>query len=198
MIPKDKPNQELYEVRKETLSLIEQQAELGNIDLYYGDETRFSEQGYVPYAWQFDDEEVAIEVCKGKSINCFGLLSRTNQFIYKTTPKNINSDFVIEMLDELSLSISKFTFVVLDNARIHTARKVKQLFETWQKRGLFIFYLPPYSPHLNIIERLWKEMKQGWLRPSDYHTADNLFYAVDRICATFGRQLFINFSCYSF
>jgi len=178
--------------------LIEKQADLGNIDLFYADETQFSQQGYVPYGWQFDDEKVAIEVCKGKSINCFGLLSRTNQFIYKMTEKNINSNFVIEMLDNLSLTISKFTFVVLDNARIHTARKVKQLFQIWQKRGLFIFYLPPYSPHLNIIERLWKEMKQGWLRPSDYQSADDLFYAVNRTCSAIGRSLFINFSKCSF
>ncbi len=198
MKPKGKPDEELYKVRKQSLSLIEQQAELGNIDLFYADETQFSQQGYVPYGWQFDDEQVAIEVCKGKSINCFGLLSRTNRFIYKTTEKNINANFVIEMLDNLSLTISKFTFVVLDNARIHTARKVKQLLETWQKRGLFIFYLPPYSPHLNIIERLWKEMKQGWLRPSDYQSADDLFYAVNRICSAFGKSIFINFSKCSF
>jgi transposase len=101
-------------------------------------------------------------------------------------------------LDNLSLHINKFTFVVLDNARIHTARKVKQLFEIWQQRGLFIFYLPPYSPHLNIIERLWKEMKQGWLKPSDYQSADDLFYAVNRICANIGKSLSINFSKYSF
>lgn len=185
-------------MRKEALSLIENQAEQGNIDLFYGDETRFSEQGYVPYGWQFDDENVAIEVCKGKAINCFGLLSRTNHFIYKITENNINADFVIEMLDELSLSISKLTFVILDNARIHTARKVKQLLKTWQERGLFIFYLPPYSPHLNIIERLWKEIKQGWLKPKDYHTADDLFYAVNRICSVIGKSLFIHFSKCSF
>ena len=124
------------------MSLIEQQAELGNIELYYADETQFSQQGYVPYGWQFDDEEVAIEVCKGKSINCFALLSRTNQFIYKMTERNINSDFVIEILDHLSLHINKFTFVVLDNARIHTARKVKQLFEIGNKEVcLFFTYL---------------------------------------------------------
>ncbi|WP_201546755.1 transposase [Psychrobacter lutiphocae] len=28
-------------------------------------------------------------------------------------------------------------------------------------RTRLIFYLPPYSPHLNIIERLWKEVKQA-------------------------------------
>ena len=166
--------------------------------MFYADETQFSQQGYVPYGWQFDEEQVAIEVCKGESVNCFGLLSRTNQFIYKMTEKNINSNFVIEMLDDLSLTISKFTFVVLDNARIHTARKVKQLLEIWQRRGLFIFYLPPYSPHLNIIERLWKEMKQGWIKPSDYQSADDLFYAVNRICAAIGKSIFINFSRCSF
>jgi transposase len=91
------------------------------------------------------------------------------------------------------LHINKFTFVVLDNARIHTARKVKQLFEIWQQRGLFIFYLPPYSPHLNIIERLWKEMKQGWLKPSDYQSADDLFYAVNRICAALVNHFSLTF-----
>lgn len=180
------------------MSLIEQQAELGTIDLFYGDETQFPQKGYVPYGWQFDGEDIAIEVCRGKSVNCFGLLSRTNNFIYKMTEENINSNFVIEILDNLSLTISKPTFVVLDNARIHTARKVKELLKIWRERGLFIFYLPPYSPHLNIIERLWKEMKQGWLRPPDYQSADDLFYAVNRICSAIGKSLFINFSKYSF
>ena len=186
----------MLEVRKESLFYLEQQSEQGNIDLYYGDETRISEEGYVPYGWQFDDEEVVIEATRGRSINCFGLLSRNNDFIYRNTEENINSDFIIEILDELSLTIHKLTVVVLDNARPHTARKVKQLLKIWQNRGLYIFYLPPYSPHLNIIERLWKEFKEGWLKPSDYQSADNLFYAVDRICAAIGKNLFMNFSDY--
>lgn len=176
------------------LQLIEQQAQKGNIDLLYGDEVQFSERGYVPYAWQFADEKVFIEASRGASINCFGLVSRSNRFRYKITDKSINADFIIEMLDELSLDISNLTFVVLDNARVHTARKVKQLFEIWQQRGLYIFYLPPYSPHLNIIERLWKEFKQTWLKPSDYKTADDLFYAVNRICNAIGKYLFLNYS----
>ena len=94
---------------------------MGNIDLYYGDETKISQQGYVPYGWQFDDEDVFIEATKGESINCFGLLSRNNKFIYRNTQKNINSDFIIETLDELSLTITILTVIVLDNARPHTA-----------------------------------------------------------------------------
>lgn len=174
--------------------LLEQQAAQGYIDLFFGDETQFSEQGYVPYAWQFADEDIAVKANKGSSINCFGLFSRNNQFFYRNSEKNINASFVVETLDELSFKIRKPTVIVLDNARIHTARKVKELLKVWQNRGLYIFYLPPYSPHLNIIERLWKEMKQAWIRPEDYCSADSLFYAVNRVCATIGNQLFLHFS----
>lgn len=180
------------------MSILEKLAENQDVDLFYGDETRFSEQGYVPYGWQFDDEEVAIEVCKGQSLNCFGILSRDNKFMCKTTTSTINSDFVIEFLDKLSFLISKFTVIVLDNAKIHTSKKFKKLLRIWQQRGLHIFYLPPYSPHLNIIERLWKEIKEGWIKPSDYATADDLFYAVNRICEAIGKELKINFSKCSF
>ncbi|WP_338813108.1 transposase [Bernardetia sp. Wsw4-3y2] len=65
-------------------------------------------------------------------------------------------------------------------------------------KGLHIFYLPPYSPHLNIIERLWKEIKEGWIKPSDYTTANDLFYGVNRICEAIGKELKINFSECSF
>ena len=177
---------------------MEQQNEQGNIDLYYGDETQVSTQGFVPYGWQFSDEQVSIAACKESKINCFGFISRDNDFRYRTSIKSINSDFVIETLDEWSLQLGKPTVLVLDNARIHTARKVKKLFHIWQTRGLYIFYLPPYSPHLNIIERLWKEFKEGWLKPSDYQSTDNLFYAVNRICSNIGKTLFLNFSNFNY
>lgn len=82
----------------------------------------------------------------------------------------------------------------MDNAKVHTAAKIKLELEAWQKRGLFIFYLPPYSPHLNIAERLWKELKARWLRPEDYRSNDQLFYAVKLALAAVGKELFINLS----
>ncbi len=156
-----------------------------------------SEEGYVPYAWQFSDEDVTIEVAKGYSINCFALLSRSNEIIYRTTEQTISADFVIEQFERLSMSITKPTVIVLDNARIHTARKVKERIKDWQNRDLYIFYLPPYSPHLNIAERLWKELKSRWLKPADYCTTENLFYTVNLALATVGKELFIKFSEFS-
>jgi len=141
-----KPNPELYGIRKESLALLEQQSQAGYIDIFYGDESQVSEEGYVPYGWQFADEDICIQVAKGRSINCFALISRYNKMVYRTTQHNITADFVIEQLEQFSITITKPTVVVLDNARIHTARKVKERLRDWQARGLYLFYLPAYSP----------------------------------------------------
>ena len=155
-----------------------------------------SEEGYVPYGWQFNDESVCIEVAKGQRLNCFGLISRQNQLHYATTEDSITATFVVNQLETLSWQLSKPTVVVLDNARIHTADKVRQRLVDWQQRGLYIFYLPPYSPPLNLAERLWKELKARWLRPQDYQTSSGLFYAVWLALAAVGQELFIRFGSF--
>jgi transposase len=187
----------LYALRLEQLALLEAQSEAGHIDLYYGDESSVSESGYVPYGWQFKEEryeKIGIPATHGKHLNCYGLLSRQNELIFRTTQHNITAEFVLEQLEHLSFDIKTQTVVVLDNARIHTARKIKERLKYWEKRGLYIFYLPTYSPHLNIIERLWKELKARWLKPIDYQTADTLFYATNSILQQVGSQYKINFS----
>lgn len=190
---KGQSDPELYLVKKEQLLLLEQQSRASKIDLFYGDESGFSELGYVPYGWQFKDEKIGIAAAHGKQLNCFGLLSRKNEFLFKTTTKSINTDFVVEFLEEVSFSIIKPTVIILDNARIHTARKFKERIEFWKKRELYIFYLSPYSPHLNIIERLWKELKARWIKPQDYIAADDLFYAVNKCLNQVGNKIKINF-----
>jgi transposase len=195
--PKGKADEALYNVRREMLGLLEKRSEIGEIDLFYGDESQVSEAGYVPYGWVFDDEVVEIPAQKGKSINIWGLLSRDNRLVFETSEKNINSEFVWQKLDEFSLKINQPTVVVLDNARIHTAHKIKERLEVWQKRGLYIFYLPPYSPHLNIIERLWKELKARWIAPKDYVSTENLFFSVWAALSAVGNDLIIKFSKFS-
>ena len=111
-----------------------------------------------------------------------------------TTTDSITADTVIEFLDELSFQVRKNTFVVLDNATVHRNHKVEALRPIWEKRGLFLFYLPPYSPHLNIAETLWRILKGKWIRVQDYASTDTLFYAANRILAAVGEDLFIKYS----
>lgn len=184
---------EHYQLKKQQLAILEDLSQNGHINLYYGDETKISQTGYVPYGWQHKDENISLPVQRGKGINCFGLLSRTLQFHYRLSETNMTANDILSFIDELSLTISKYTVLVLDNASVHTAKIIQKRLKTWQQRGLFIFYLPPYSPHLNIIERLWKEVKQGWLRPCDYFDFDSLRYGVNRVFANVGLTLKLNF-----
>lgn len=178
----------------ECLGELEQLSQRGLIDLYYGDESRVCQEGYVPYGWQFADEEVFIAAEHGQGLNCLALLTRANDCWFATTTEPVNSSFVVEQLERLSFSLKRMTVVVLDNARVHTAKQVQERREFWQARGLFLFYLPPYSPHLNIAEVLWRKLKYEWLQPSDYNSAETLFYQTRQALAAVGSSLKINFS----
>lgn len=176
------------------MGLLEQLAQSGAIDLFYGDATGVSQTGYVPYAWQFREERVSIPVVRGKTLNCFGLVSRDNRGHFATTEDSITATYILEYLDRFSFTVFKPTVVVLDQARVHTAKKIKERLLIWQQRGLYVFYLPTYSPHLNIAEIVWRFLKYVWLKPEDYVSADTLFYAVTQALATFGSELEIAFS----
>jgi transposase len=49
--------------------------------------------------------------------------------------------------------------VPIDNAPIHTSDEFINGIERWQAMGLFLYFLPPYSPQLNKIE-ITKEKNQ--------------------------------------
>jgi transposase len=77
------------------------------------------------------------------------------------TEENIDTGFVLGFLENFSFEIKRITFVVLNNARIHKTKAIMERIPYWQKRGLYLFFLPPYSPHLNIAETLWRKLKDA-------------------------------------
>lgn len=181
----------------ECLRELEELSKSGLIDLYYGDESRVSIDPCVPYGWQFAGEEVFMPTARGAGLNCFALLTRANDLLFDVTRQRITRRFIVEQLERLSFSVKKTTVVVLDNARVHTSQRVQERRPFWQQRGLFVFYLPPYSPHLNIAERLWRKLKYEWLQPADYATTDGLFYRVRQALAAVGTSLKIRSSEFS-
>ncbi len=65
--------------------------------------------------------------------------------------------------------------VVLDNARYQRCRLVQ-----WQaaQLGIELLFLPPYSPNLNLIERLWKFVKKKCLYSKYYDKFDKFQRAI--------------------
>jgi hypothetical protein len=114
------------------LSEFEKLSQEGLIDLFYGDESHICSEGYVPYGWQFKNEEVYIAVEKGHKINIWGLISRDNRNHWEATQHNIDAKFVFEQLEDLSLKIKKITVIIFDNASIHSAKLIENQLPIWQ------------------------------------------------------------------
>jgi len=70
-----------------------------------------------------------------------------------------------------------FLFLVRDNASQHVTPKLDDFLKDNQDR-LCLVPLPTYSPHLNLIERLWKYMRDNSTRNVFYVTFDRLCEAV--------------------
>ena len=100
---------------------------------------------------------------------------------------SINSETVISSIDEFCSHIgNKKTVLVIDNARIHTSNAVNGQWESWKKSGLELFFLPVYSPELNLIEILWRKIKYEWLPFSSYKGIENLRRNLNEILDNFG------------
>ncbi|MDP9425545.1 MAG: transposase, partial [Actinomycetota bacterium] len=58
--------------------------------------------------------------------------------------------------------------VVLDRAPFHRAGAVRERRPGWEEKGLRLYYLPAYCPHLNLIEGVWRRLK-GFLVPRRFY-----------------------------
>ncbi len=74
----------------------------------------------------------------------------------------------------LAPSLTPGDIVVMDNLASH---KVAGIRETIDEVGASVWYLPPYSPDLNPIEKLWSKVKT-WLRRIAARTVEGLIQAV--------------------
>ena len=81
------------------------------------------------------------------------------QFSSLITEINWNKEKVKEVFYKIRNEYRnwKKIVIILDNARYNHAKEVKILAE---KLGIKLLFLPPYSPNLNLIERVWKFLKK--------------------------------------
>ena len=152
-------------------------------------------QPYVPYAWQKKKETHRLFARKGqKRLNVLGLMSLSGQLTVYHREQSIDGEFVKNSLDVFSKNTRQQPLViVLDNGPVHHAKVVKDELERWESEGMYLFYLPTYSPHLNPIEILWRFCKYKWLNKVDYKSWSTLKKAILAIFKKYGLTYVINF-----
>jgi transposase len=99
--------------------------------------------------------------------NVLGALNAsTLKLTIVTNDTYINADSICELLNKLVMEYpQRLLTIVLDNARYQKCKKVTALAEDL---GIELLYLPPYSPNLNLIERVWKYIKKDCLNSTYY------------------------------
>ena len=163
------------------------------IELFYFDESGFCLESSIPYAYQFPGEELEIPSSNSRRLNVAGFLSPDMTFHSFVFECSINSDVVIACFDYVSERITRETWVVIDNAPMHTSAAFEECVERWEAKGLYIYRLPAYSPELNLIELLWRFIKYFWLPCSAYASFDALVQAVEEILRKIGEDFRIHF-----
>jgi len=115
------------------------------------------------------------------------------KLIFSTHSHSIKELDVIAFLDQLAAQCpaNRWNICVLDNASIH-----RYIDEDTRNRlfnaGLILYFIPPYSPELNLIEILWKHAKYHW-REFETWTAKNLQISVQNLLNGFGNKFNILF-----
>ena len=105
------------------LAALQKQEDQGKIDLYYFDESGFTLEPYIPYAWQESGTVIEIPATKGTRINVLGLMNRKNDLYPYMFEQSINTSVVVACLNDFCTNITKKTIVVMDNSSIHRSEE---------------------------------------------------------------------------
>ena len=114
-----------------------------------------------------------------KRYNVLGAINFMTKRVHTVTNTTyITATEICQMLRNVSSEYAgKKIHIVLDNARYQKCEIVTSLAK---ELAIDLVYLPPYSPNLNLIERLWKFTK-GKLRVKYYSNFKSFREAIDSI-----------------
>ena len=189
-----KPHPQDYQKKESELDELKQQDDADTIELYYMDESGFCLIPCIPYGWQPLGQYLGLLSQMSERLNVLGFLRRNGDLESYVSKQTINSDVVIMCIEQYFLEREKPVFIVMDNASIHTSHAIADKEVAWEKEGIHLFWLPTYSPQLNLIEILWKFMKYYWIEIDAYRCWNSLVKYVERVLRQFGQEYVINFA----
>jgi transposase len=88
-----------------------------------------------------------------------GVDYRTGKLTYTLADTKCGSSFLAFLAALLLAYAGKKIRLVCDNGRFHTTKAVQAFLEEHREQ-IEVYWLPPYSPSLNLIERLWGHLKR--------------------------------------
>jgi len=93
-------------------------------------------------------------------VNVMGAIELSTMNIVSCRPDYVNAETTVAFFDQLRLAypLAPSIHIILDQSGYHRSQLVR---DEALSRNIVLHYLPPYSPNLNPIERLWKVMNES-------------------------------------
>ena len=142
------------------------------------------------YAWQEIGKAGTKEICSNTGRRRLNIIGAINPVTMRPTilleEENCNAYSIVRLLEAIKNQYHEAETIclILDNARyqkgIIAQSKAKEL-------GIDLVFLPPYSPNLNLIERLWKFFKSKVMKNKYYEDFKTFKTAIEKFFENFDQ-----------
>jgi transposase len=175
------------------LDSLKKKAAAGRLKLYYLDESGFSPSLPLGYSWCLPGQRkrVPYEYPQGRRVNVLAAYEP-----YAAEPwlgvqpleRTLTSEDLLTYLQSLPTAAVP-RVVVLDNASIHVSKAFKAQRKDLSRRGIYLYYLPPYSPELNEIEPVFKQVKHHEIPQRSHTSKQELRNSVEQGFDSYAQKL---------
>jgi transposase len=189
---KKKRDEVLFKQAQTEIEALKVAADKAEIVVAYCDEAGFSPTHPNRSAWTPVGKCHTSDALRGKRLNVVGALLSTGELFCAKLWQTMTAQLFIGYLGLLQNHVGKPLVVILDNASIHKAKAIQDALAFLEKKGLKLYFLPPYSPELNRIENVWHKMKYEWMAYKA-RDAQTLEADVDDVLDGFGKKYTFSF-----
>lgn len=193
--PKGRPHKADPELQKQFIAKYDElKKEVGSAEpILFMDSVHPTQATKLAYGWIRTGKTKHIGTTAGRTrLNIIGAIQLGNIAEAITSQhETINADSIVEFMRKIRSHYgSKTAHLILDQSGYHRASLVA---EKASELNIKLHFLPPYSPNLNPIERLWKVMNEKvrnnrfFKGAKDFREAINSFF--DAILPKIGRSL---------
>jgi transposase len=139
---------------------IKAEAKAVGATIYFADEAGIRSDYHTGTTWAPRGETPVVEVTGRRfSFNMLSAVSPRGDFRFMIYEGNVTAPVFKTFLQRLMIGATKPVFVIVDGHPTHKSKQVRDFVDSLQGQ-LRLFYLPPYSPHLNPDEQVWAHVKR--------------------------------------
>jgi transposase len=178
---------------KQVLDNLQRRAQAGLLDLDYLDECGFAPSLPCGYSWTLPGERkwVPYEYPQGRRVNVLATYRPYGAVPELTTQafeRTLTTDDILAYLKERP-GTNRPRVVVLDNASAHVSKVMKAARRELAQLGIYLYYLPAYSPELNAIEAIFRQVKYHEIPQRSHTSKTELRESVEQGFDSYGKKL---------